>query len=138
MCWCWAIFVRPWQTGFFARLSVPFEDHPQYFRQILTSIANIRHFRGGMTVEEIRSDRKTEAAIERELQIITEAAARLGTQGALLCPDVNWREIRDFGNILRHTYDQLDPNVLQAVLDYDLQMLEPRVRAALARLEQSI
>lgn len=91
-----------------------------------------------MTVEEIRSDRKTEAAIERELQIITEAAARLGTQGALLCPDVNWREIRDFGNILRHTYDQLDPNVLQAVLDYDLQMLEPRVRAALARLEQSI
>lgn len=35
-------------------------------------------FRAGMTIEQIRLDRKTEAAIERELQIITEAAAHLG------------------------------------------------------------
>lgn len=111
---------------------MPFSDYPQYLRDILERIQNIRVFRAGMTMDQIRSDRKTEAAIERELQIITEAAARLGDQAAVLCPEGNWRDIR--GNVLRHAYDLLDPLVLQTILEEDLPALEPQVAAALNRL----
>lgn len=115
---------------------MPFSDYPQYLRDILNCIANIREFRAGLTLEQIRSDRKTEAAIERELQIITEAAARLGKQAPVLCPNADWSAIRGFGNVLRHAYDHLDPEVLEAILEEDLPALEHEVRPALARLNE--
>ena len=113
---------------------MPFDNYPQYLRDILERIENIRDFRGGMTIQEIQSDRKTEAAIERELQIITEAAARLGNQAQVLCPEANWRDVRGFGNVLRHAYDRLDPMVLGTILNEDLPVLGPQVQAALARM----
>ena len=68
---------------------MPFNDYPQYLRDILNSAGNIRDFRAGMNVDQIRLDRKTEAAVERELQIIAEAAARMADQGPALCPGVD-------------------------------------------------
>ena len=113
---------------------MPFKDHPQYLRDIHNCIANIRSFREGMTLDQVRSDRKTEAAIERELQIVTEAAARLGDMAPTLCPGADWQAIRGFGNVLRHAYDRLDQEVLQVILDEELPELESQVRATLARL----
>ncbi len=60
---------------------MPFDDYPQYFLDILTCIANIRDFWAGLMITQIRLDRKTEAAIERELQIITEAGCSFGNTG---------------------------------------------------------
>lgn len=108
--------------------------YPDYLQDILTCIENIRSFRAGMSIEQIRCDRKTEAAVERELQIITEAGFRLGDQADILCPGADWRAIRGFGNMLRHAYDRLDPQVLQNILDDDLPALETEVRIGLARL----
>lgn len=113
---------------------MPFNDHPQYFRDILTCVGNIRNFRIGMTVEQVRADRKTEAAVERELQIIAEAAARLGKAAPTLCPEADWEGIRGLGNYLRHAYDRLDAQILEKILDEELAVLEPQVTAALQRI----
>ena len=113
-----------------------FDDYPQYLRDILNCIVNIRKFRPGMTIEQVHLDRKTEAAVERELQIITEAAIRLDDQADRLCPGPDWRAIRGFGNHLRHAYDRLNPDVLRTILDVDLPQLEPQVDAAVARLPE--
>ena len=72
--------------------------------------------------------------MERQFQLITEAAARLGDQADALCPGANWRDIRAFGNVLRHAYDRLDPVVLKTVLDDELPVLEKLVSAALVRI----
>lgn len=53
-------------------------------------------------------DRRTQDAVERCLQRITEAAIRLG-EGPLaaIAPDVPFHVLRGLGNMLRHEYDQL-------------------------------
>ena len=116
---------------------MPFDNYPQYLRDILQCIKNIESFITGMTVDEIRSDRKTEAAVERELGIVAEAGARLGRQAEILCPGPDWQAIRGLGNVLRHAYDRLDREVLQDILDVDLPALRPQVERALARLSET-
>ena len=113
---------------------MPYNDYPAYFQHILTAITNIRLFRGAMSFDEIAADRKTEAAIERELAILSEAASRLGDRAVALCPEADWKAIRAIGNVLRHAYDRLDPVVLKQTLDDELAELEPLVQRAVRQM----
>ncbi len=110
---------------------MPFRDYPEYLRDIADSISNIENFIGEMSLEQVRADRKTEAAVERELQIITEAAARLGTKAEEFCPGQDWRNIRGLGNVLRHAYDRIDPEDFWSIVKNDLPSLKQEVDRAL-------
>jgi uncharacterized protein with HEPN domain len=72
---------------------VPFRNAQTHLEDILQSIDHIDEFLAGIDFEEYRQDRKTRSAVERELQIITEAAIRLGDEAETLCLD---RIGRDF------------------------------------------
>jgi uncharacterized protein with HEPN domain len=73
------------------RRSLPFRDFQTHFQNILESIGNIDKFLAGMDYEPYRTDRKTRSAVERELQIITEAAIRLSPDAETLCPGPDWK-----------------------------------------------
>jgi uncharacterized protein with HEPN domain len=60
---------------------LPFRDAEQHLRSILESINNIDTFLGDMGFDGYRGDQKTKSAVERQMQIITEAAIRLGDDG---------------------------------------------------------
>jgi len=80
---------------------VPFRNAQTHFEDILQSIDHIDEFLAGIGFEGYREDRKTRSAVERELQIITEAAIRLGDEAETLCPGPDWKGFRGMGNILR-------------------------------------
>lgn len=83
---------------------------------------------------DLLEDRFTVRAVERSLQIISEATVRLlraGADLAALEPGVDWRGWRDFGNFLRHEYDRLQPAVVQHALVTEVVPL----RAAALRLK---
>jgi uncharacterized protein with HEPN domain len=65
----------------------------------------IDQFTSGMDFEAFRSNLMAVAAVERKLQIISEAAVRLAEEAERRCPDVPWRDIRGIGNHLRHAYE---------------------------------
>jgi uncharacterized protein with HEPN domain len=67
----------------------------------LDAIRNIEEFTSGMDFEAFRSNPMAVAAVERKLQIISEAAIRLGADAERLCPGLPWRDIRGIGNQLR-------------------------------------
>jgi len=59
-----------------------------------------------MDLDSFRQDSKTIAAVERNLQVISEAAVRLCEQAEALealCPGLPRRDIRGIRNWLRHT-----------------------------------
>ncbi len=62
----------------FGRQSLPFRDNETHFRDILESIEHIQMFLEGMDFADYEKDLRTKSAIERQMQIITEAAYRLG------------------------------------------------------------
>jgi uncharacterized protein with HEPN domain len=108
---------------------LPFRDAEQHLRDILESINNIDTFLGDMDFDVYRGDLKTKSAVERQMQIITEAAVRLGDDGDRLCPGVDWRGFRGMGNILRHGYHRIDDKLVWDTVKEEL----PPVKAAVLR-----
>jgi uncharacterized protein with HEPN domain len=62
-----------------------FRDCRVHFRDILESIEHIEIFLEGIDFDSYRADEKTKSAVERQMQIITEAAYRLGPEAEVLC-----------------------------------------------------
>ena len=108
---------------------MPFRDAEQHLRDILESINSIEKFLGDMDFDVYRGDLKTKSAVERQLQIITEAAVRLGEDGNRLCPGVDWKGFRGMGNVLRHGYHRIDDKVVWDTVKDEL----PPVKAAVLR-----
>jgi uncharacterized protein with HEPN domain len=106
---------------------LPFRDDQTHLRDILAGIDNIESFVGGMGFETYRADVKTKSAVERQLQIITEAAKRLGDAAEALCPGPDWTGFCRMGDILRHGYHKVDDEIVWNTIKDEL----PPMRAAI-------
>ncbi len=78
-----------------------------HLRDILESTQIIREYLIGETLESYLSDRKLKDAVLRRLQVLSEAVFRLREHAAILCPTIDWRDIRGLGNFIRHEYDKI-------------------------------
>jgi len=114
---------------------LPFREPSSPLRDIIASIEAIESFTEGMDFEAFRADAKTVAAVERKLQVISEAAGRLGEDAERLCPGPPWRDIRGIGNWLRHQYDRLEVDVVWKTVTYDLPTLKASAQQALERAQ---
>ena len=104
---------------------------------IFTAINHIQEFIGDMDFNAYEADLKTRSAVERQLQIVTEAAFRLGEDAEKLCPGVEWPEARGFGNRLRHEYDRIEDRKVWDTVHGNLLSLKIVVSAALQKLTSS-
>jgi len=116
---------------------LPFRDNSTHLREILEAIEYVESFLSGMDFDAYKADPKTKSAVERQMQIITEAAVRLGEEAETLVPGPDWKGFRGMGNILRHAYHRIEdhliwnsatdelPTMKDAILKY-LRTTEPR------------
>jgi uncharacterized protein with HEPN domain len=93
----------------------------------LTSIQRVHEFVGVMTFEEYTEDEKTASAVERQLQIITEASIRLTDEDRALCPGIPWQALRGLGNRLRHAYHTIDNEQIWNIVCKDLPPLKEAI-----------
>jgi len=63
---------------------MPFSDPQRHLHDILEAIDRIGEFVGGMDLAAYQADEKTKAAVERKLQILTEAIIRLEEESRML------------------------------------------------------
>ena len=110
------------------------ESERIYFEDILECIAAVESYLKGLTLEAYLQDRRTRRAVEREFQILTEAAFRLGDRAALLCPAVDWRGVRGLGNFLRHEYEKVEDVAIWETIHGKLPELRRAVEETLERL----
>ncbi|EXJ14137.1 HepT-like ribonuclease domain-containing protein [Imhoffiella purpurea] len=102
-----------------------------YARHILDAIARIRLIqgRGDLTQDVVLYD-----AALRNLQTLSEATQQLPSSLKDLHPEIPWRQISGFRNILVHNYlGEIDPLTIAAVIERNLQPLEDCVRGMLDR-----
>jgi uncharacterized protein with HEPN domain len=101
-----------------------------YALHILDTIAKIRRIqaRGDLTQDEVLYD-----AALRNLQTLSEATQLLPDDKKSAFPNIPWREISGFRNILVHNYlGDIDPLTVSVVIEKRLQPLEECIRAMLA------
>jgi uncharacterized protein with HEPN domain len=84
-----------------------------------------------MGFDAYKRDLKTKSAVERQLQILTEAAIRLGADADILCPGIDWRGFRGMGNILRHGYHIVDDQIVWDTVQDELPPMKEAVQKAL-------
>ncbi|MGL4638035.1 MAG: HepT-like ribonuclease domain-containing protein [Beijerinckiaceae bacterium] len=66
---------------------------------------------------------------ERGLEIISEAARHIPDELLASQPQIPWSDIRTIGNIIRHEYHRVDPDVIWSVATDDLPALKAAVEA---------
>jgi uncharacterized protein with HEPN domain len=102
-------------------------DPQRLFADILDAIEMIEQFTAGMDFEGFQSNPMAVAAVERKIQIISEAAIRLGDEAERRCPDQPWRDIRGIGNQLRHAYERIDIETIWNAMTDDLVPLKAAI-----------
>ena len=111
---------------------MPFSEPVLSLTDIRDAISSIEQFTEGMDFEKFREDPKTIAAVERKLQVISEAAIRIGERAEALCPGLPWQNIRGIGNWLRHQYDRVDVETIWNTVERDLPPLKAGVLQSLS------
>ena len=110
---------------------MPFRDAYTHLQEIAESIDLIDLFIKDLNFDSYKADAKTKSAVERQFQIITEAAVRLGDDGDRLAPGPDWKGYRGMGNILRHQYHRIDDQIVWNTVTDELPSLKEAVLRAL-------
>jgi uncharacterized protein with HEPN domain len=112
---------------------LPSSKVPRRLQDIVDNAQAIFRYTDGMDVTAFRKNQLVYDAVERCLERICEAAAKLGDMAAHLMPDQPWQKVRSLGNVLRHDYDGIAPDRLFELVRNDLPALAAAAQDALAR-----
>lgn len=113
---------------------MPFRDSATHLRDIVEGIDLIETFLGDMSLDAYRADPLRKSAVERQLQIITEAAKRLGDDAYALCPDEDWKGFCRMGDVLRHIYHNIDDEIVWDTVKIELPKMKEAAMKALKDL----
>ena len=91
---------------------------------IVEAISRCRRYAGYLDSAHPDLTRMAEDAIERNLQIIGEAAGTLPPEVTDAHPEIPWPQIRGFRNILVHEYFGVDVDTIREVVEVHLPPLE--------------
>ena len=97
---------------------------------MLSSIAEINQFVGDMNYEAFAADRRTSRAVERCLEIISEASRDVPPDVQEMHPEIPWRQVADSGNVFRHIYDRVSSRIVWQTVTDDL----PKLQAVLLKI----
>ena len=79
---------------------------------IAEAIAGIRAALADVTFDIFQQSWALQRAVERGLEIISEASRRLPDADKAAHPSVPWNDIAGIGNILRHEYHRAEPLII--------------------------
>lgn len=80
---------------------------------------------------EYKADIQFRLAIERSIEIVSEASRHVPEVARSRFPDIPWPEIASIGNKLRHEYNRVDDLIIWRVATESLPKLRPVILAIL-------
>lgn len=98
------------------------------------AIEHIRTVVAGATLDQFESDWRKRWLVERGIEIISEASRHLSAELKARHQEIPWPKVAGIGNILRHEYERIAPDILWNVIQNDLAPLERVCREELARI----
>lgn len=101
----------------------------QRLEDILRAIDSILRHRPA-NIAEFYDNEPLQSHFKLKLQIIGEAASRLGREVTDVASDIPWRKIIGMRNILVHEYEAVDLEIVWGVVE-ELPMLRARIEALL-------
>jgi len=100
---------------------------------MIEAIEVVRANTENVTLEAFEADRDKRWLVERAVEIISEASRHLSDELKARHPDIPWQQVAGVGNVLRHDYARVAPQVIWAVAHEHLQELDKVCRDELER-----
>lgn len=107
--------------------------HLQRLQDILDTIDAIADMIAGMDIGSYRAEFRTRKAVERCLEIISEASRHIPSEEKERYAEMPWPSIAGVGNILRHEYQLVSDEVVWRTVTRSL----PELRRVIARMMDS-
>jgi uncharacterized protein with HEPN domain len=82
-----------------------------------------------------QNDIKTQDGVLRNFEIMGEAAKRVSEETCKYAPDIPWRRIAGFRDVLIHQYEGVDLDEVWQVIERDLPELKQKIEAILQKLK---
>lgn len=101
---------------------------------ILDHIAIVRQAVAGRNLEQFLKDPILRLAVERAIEIVSEATRHIPEDLQARHPLVPWRNIKAIGNKLRHEYQRVDADIIWDIATEHLPALEPVIESILHEL----
>lgn len=108
----------------------------QALEDIRSDLDAIESFVAGRSLEDFRRDGMLSRAIQRAMEITSEASRKLPTELTDAHPDVPWHDIRAIGNVLRHAYPDIDTERIWTIATREIHPLRAAITAMITRLDQ--
>jgi uncharacterized protein with HEPN domain len=102
------------------------KDDRLYLVHIQDCIDHIQQFTGeGKNA--FFADRKTQDAVLRNLDTLSESVQRISTKTKLEFPEVSWRDISAFRNVVAHDYLGIELDYIWDIIERDLPILKIQI-----------
>ncbi len=101
---------------------------------MIRAIDRIQSFTENNDLNDYLASNLLQSAVERQLEILGEAANRLTKEFQSVYPEINWRKIIGLRNILIHRYDDIQAETVWLILVNDLHSLRENLTKLLPPL----
>ncbi len=99
-----------------------------FIQDISESIKDIKSFSERLTLEKFKSNKLKQNAIIRSLEIIGEAVKSIPDSFREKHPDIPWRKIAGFRDILSHAYFGVSMDRVWNIIEIDLPKLKEKIQ----------
>jgi uncharacterized protein with HEPN domain len=114
----------------------PESRDPGYLWDGLRAGRLIQQFTESLTFEEYLGHLAIPSAVERQFEILGEAARKVSDSFRALHPEIPWRRMIGLRNILAHRYYATDHTLLWKIIHDDLPMVLEQIERLLPPLPQ--
>ena len=94
---------------------------------ILDALTKIEIYTRDYSFEDYVNDSKTKDAVERNFEIIGEAASRITDDFKILHTNIEWRILKDFRNFIIHEYFGINNQIVWDTINFRLPDLKDKI-----------
>ena len=109
---------------------------PDRARHMVEAASLVLQFVEERNFQDLLTDKLLQSGVERQLEILGEAAAHVSPDTQALWPSIPWRAIKSFRNLLAHEYFRTDYTEVWDVAQRLLPELLPTLKELFADLNQ--
>jgi uncharacterized protein with HEPN domain len=102
---------------------------------IRDAVRRVRRYTRGMNFEAFQRNDLVQDAVERCIEIISEASRRIPEELKTRHPEIPWKKVAGVGNVFRHDYDEVDPSLVWDTVTREFGKLARAVNALIRTVQ---